>query len=305
MHSQPDSLSLANIDCSHNHGCHGHDHDHHDHHHGPKAAACPKRPGILLAAFGTAIIQARQAYDRFETRVRAQYPHIPVGWAFTAHKVRRKLAGQGLDHDSVAVALSRMHDRGVTHLAVQSLHTIPGVEYFWTMNLAKAYEHPRKGYHRVSLGAPMLSNDEDLLRAASCLPQFIPAQRSPDEAVVLVGHGTYHEGQQYYLDFQEHLRKQNPLLLIGLLMGEPGIDSVIARLQQSSISTVWLLPFMAVCGHHVHKDMYGGHPQSWSNRLRAAGFEVLEHTAGTIESPCFQSIWLDHLDTAMGFLQLN
>lgn len=288
----------------HPHGRHRHGADH-DHHHGPEAPPGPKRPGILLVAFGTTVVPARQAYDQFEAQVRDRYPDVPLAWGFTAHKVRRKLADQGLPHDCVAVALSRMHDRGVTHLAVQSLLTIPGVEYFWTQNLAKAYEHPRKGFIQVALGAPLLDDKEDLRRVTDCLPGFIPQQRRPDEAVILAGHGTYHEGRQRYLDLQTHFQDRDPLLHTALLMGEPGLGAIIAQLREQRVSTVWLLPFMAVCGHHVQKDMFGDRPSSWSNQLRAAGFEVREHAAGTIESPCFRSIWLDHLDTAMDGLGLT
>ncbi|SDB40521.1 sirohydrochlorin cobaltochelatase [Desulfonatronum thiosulfatophilum] len=321
MHFDPQAPAHGGHGCEHgcNHDCHGHGHTHnihhdhhdhddghgHDHHHGPEAPSGPKRPGILLATFGTTIIPARKAYDSFEARVRARYPDVPVAWAFTAHKVRRKLAARGLPHDCVAVALSRLHDSGVTHLAVQSLHTIPGVEYFWTHNLAKAYEHPRKGFHQVRVGVPMLNEDADLHRAAAALPEFIPAERKPDEAVILVGHGTYHSGQRRYLDFLAQIQEQHPLLFMGLLMGEPGIAATIARLREARVSTVWLLPFMTVSGYHVRKDMFGDHSGSWSNQLRAAGFDVREHLPGTIECPNFQAIWLDHLDVAVSDLDLD
>ncbi|TVQ95892.1 MAG: sirohydrochlorin cobaltochelatase [Desulfovibrionales bacterium] len=303
----------------HGHACHRHDQDHrcrhdhehehghehnHEHHHGPEAPSGPKRPGILLVAFGTTVVPARQAYDQFEAQVRARYPDVPLAWGFTAHKVRRKLANQGLPHDCVAVSLSRMHDQGVTHLAVQSLLTIPGVEYFWTQNLAKAYEHPRKGFIQVALGAPLLNDQNDLRHVADCLPEFIPKERRPDEAVILAGHGTYHDGQQRYLELQGQLRDRDPLLHTALLMGQPSLAAIVEKLREQQVSTVWVLPFMAVAGHHVQKDMFGPHPGSWSNRLRAAGFQVREHAAGTIESSCFRSIWMNHLDTAMSVLGL-
>ncbi len=287
-----------------------HDHDHHGHHadhchdHGPKAPRGPKRPGILLSAFGTSVIEARQAYDRFEARVRERYPDLPLAWGFTAHKVRRKLAAQGLPHDCVAVALSRMHDSGVTHLVVQSLHTIPGVEFDWTKNLAAAYEHPRKGFQQVVMGAPLLNDQEDFKRICACLPGYIPAQRQPDEAVILAGHGTYHAGQKHYLALQDMMTQRDPLLFMGLLMGRPDIEAMIAKLQQAGVRTVWLSPFMAVCGHHVCRDMFGEQSGSWRKQLLAAGFTVREQRVGTIEFPCFQEIWLDHLAAAMGELRL-
>jgi sirohydrochlorin cobaltochelatase len=123
--------------------------------------------------------------------------------------------------------------------------------------------------------------------------------------VILAGHGTYHDGQQSYLDLQAHFQDRDPLLHTALLMGEPSLGATIDQLREQRVSTVWLLPFMAVCGHHVCTDMFGNRPGSWSNRLRSAGFEVREHAAGTIESPCFRSIWLDHLDTAMNALGLT
>jgi sirohydrochlorin cobaltochelatase len=258
-----------------------------------------------LAAFGTAVPEARQAYADFEVEVRRCFPDIPVAWAYTAHKVRRKLASRGNEHDCVAKALSKMHDQGVTHLAVQSLHTVPGVEYFWTINLAKAYEHPRKGFQQVRLGVPLLHEDQDLERAQACLASYIPAERTPDEAVVLVGHGTYHHGQQRYLDFEKRIRETDQLLFIGLLMGEPDFASLAARLHQTSVSTVWLLPFMAVSGHHVRKDMFGEQDTSWKNQLRDAGFQVRQRIQGTIEYPCFRALWLEHLTKAMSGLHDN
>jgi len=314
MHT-PSGEHPSNGHTHHRHGDHdhalpsspdssGHDHEH-GHRHGPEAPPGPKRPGILLAAFGTAVAQACQAYEIFETEVHERFPDIPVAWAYTAHKVRRKLAKTGKERDCVATALSRIHDHGVTHLVVQSLHTVPGVEYFWTQNLAKAYEHPRKGFHQVSLGTPLLHDENDLERARTCLASFIPKERTADEAVILVGHGTYHRGQQRYLDFQTCIRKEDPLLFMGLLMGEPGLLSLIERLHRAKVSTVWLLPFMAVSGHHVRKDMFGDHSHSWQNQLAAAGFLVRKRVLGTIEFPCFRTIWLDHLAEAMDCLRIT
>ncbi len=100
-----------------------------------------------------------------------------------------------------------------------------------------------------------------------------------------MGHGTYHAGQQRYLDFEACIREQDPLLLMGLLMGEPGLSFLIQRLRQTGVVTVWLLPFMAVSGHHVRKDVFGDHAGSWQNMLQKAGFRVHSDFSGTLESP--------------------
>ena len=294
--------------CGHHHDdAHGHDHAHHhdhDHAHGHGHCGRPKaaRPGILLAAFGAAIAEARGGYDAFEALVRARFPGLPVRWAYTANKVRRKLAARGYEHDSVAVALRRLHDEGVTHLAVQSLHTVPGVEFHWTRDQAMAFRHPRKGFLEVSLGRPLLDSDDDLALAAECLAGYIPAGRASSEAVVLVGHGTYHAGHARYAAFEAVARQRDENLHLGTLMGQPGCDAILHRLTAMGAKRVWLVPFMSVPGHHVRVDICGDGPRSWKSRLESAGLTVLTRLSGTIEHPCFQARWLDHLETAMAAL---
>lgn len=89
------------------------------------------------------------------------------------------------------------------------------------------------------------------------------------------------------------------MMFMGLLMGEPGLPSLQRRLREAGASTVWLLPFMAVSGHHVHKDMFGDHPGSWINLLRQDGFRIRKRISGTIEFSCFREIWLEHLDQVL------
>lgn len=287
----------------HEHAPHGHDHDDHPdhahhghgHHHRPR----PEKKGILLAAFGVALPGADKGIKAMEADVRERHPGYEVGWAFTAHKVRRKALSRGESWDSVAVALSRLHDRGVTHLAVQSLHTVPGVEYHWTRDQAEVYHHPRKGFLEVRTGVPLLYDDGDLAQAVEAVRGLIPTERKPEDAVVLAGHGTYHEGHRRYLDFQEALRRHDPRMFVGTLMGRPGCDELLETLASDGVRKVWLLPFMSVAGHHIQVDVCGNRPTSWKQRMLAAGLEVEIRLTGTLEHPDFRRIWLDHLAIAV------
>ncbi len=293
LHGHRDHDHGGHCGCHHDHGHeHGHDHGHgHGHHRPPKY-----KPGILLAAFGVAMEEARRGYDLFEAEVRQGHPDIELAWAYTAHKVRRKLTRRGRECDSLAVALSRLHDKGVTHLAVQSLHTTPGVEFHWTRDQALAYRHPRKGFTDLRVGGPLLLSDNDLERSCQALEGYIPAERRPGQAVVLVGHGTYHPGQKRYLDFQERTQRDDPLIRVGTLMGRPSCADVMAGLQAEGVQEVWLLPFMSVPGHHVQVDIFGDSPSSWKNRLEQVGFTVHGRVVGTMEHAPFRSIWHDHLN---------
>jgi sirohydrochlorin cobaltochelatase len=89
-------------------------------HHGK---AKPEKKGILLVAFGSSIPEALVAFEHIEKKTREAFPDIPVRWAFTSHMIRKKMADEGKNLDSVAQALANMAEEGFTHVAVQSLHT--------------------------------------------------------------------------------------------------------------------------------------------------------------------------------------
>ncbi len=89
----------------------------------------PMKKGVLLTAFGSSIPEARVSFENIEKKVKAAFPGVPVRWAYTSSIICNKLARRGEQLDSIEMALARMMDEEFTHVAVQSLHTIPGEEF--------------------------------------------------------------------------------------------------------------------------------------------------------------------------------
>jgi len=298
------SLHADHTDCNcgdHTHGK-GEDHHHHTHHHTGHAETPSARKGktaILLAAFGCALECAQQHFVQFEQLVRSKYPDTDVRWAFTANRIRAKLRQRGYACHSVAEALADMIDSGVRHVAVQSLHTVPGVEYDWTVQQAMGMLHPRKGLTDICIGHPLLHNPQDISRAAQATLDYIPAGLGERDAVVLVGHGTYHIGQAFYLAFESALSRIIPDVIVGTLLGDPGLLSVKERLERMNAKRAILIPFMSVPGHHVKVDIFGNSSHSWLHSLRDNGLEVLPVETGSLTHNGFRSLWLEHLDDAM------
>lgn len=278
------------------HDHHEHDHDHeHGHHHNHHLIPRTEKKGILLVGFGTTHEDAFALYDKVGEMVAEQWPDMEIRWAFTSDKVRRKMETRGRRILSVAQALDAMRDESFTHVAVQSLHTIPGVEYNWTKNQAESFVHWRKGFLQVETGHPLLYDIQDLENAAKALASYIPSERKPDEAVVLVGHGTYHTGQVYYMSLMGQVLRNDPNVFMGTLLGEPGVEHVAAQLDERGIRKAYLLPFMCVPGHHVKKDMAGDGHHSWKTRLTDMGVECVPVIAGTAGHEGFVDIWMGHL----------
>ena len=121
----------------------GHGHHHHQH---------TEKQGILLVSFGSTLPEAQAAFAHMDQAVQSEFDGMPVKWAYTSRIVRHKLEKSGKDLNSPAEALAEMADAGFTHVAVQSLHTIPGVNTMNWSGLPKALSRPAPALKRWRLG---------------------------------------------------------------------------------------------------------------------------------------------------------
>lgn len=259
----------------------------------------PEKTGILLVAFGSSMPQAQASFENIDAKVRAAHPDVPVQWAFTSHIIRNKLAKEGKNLLSPAQALADMAAQGFTRVAVQSLHTIPGEEYTDLQRTVAAFRSFPDGIAHIELGAPLMLSTADLERTADVLLANVPKERGKDEAVILMGHGTPHPGNVYYIAMQELMRSRDPLVFVGTVEGTPTLDQVRAELKSRKIKKVWLMPFMSVAGDHARNDMAGSEPDSWINILKGDGLQCVPVLKGTAEFDDVVAIWLDHLNEAL------
>lgn len=269
---------------------------------GPALAGHTERPpkkGILLVAFGTTVSEARLALDHIASTATTRFPDLEIRWAYSSRIVREKLAEEGLNFDSPAMALARMMDDGFTHVAVQSLQTIPGQEFHALQQTAQAFSGLPKGMDTVTLGLPLLAEPQDVDACAQAILASLPPEREPNEAVIFMGHGTRHPANIYYAGLQYALSRLDPLVLIGTVEGTPSLEDVRQTLKERKVTKAYLLPFMAVSGDHAVNDMAGDEKDSWKSVLTADGVTCVPVLRGTAENPAFVTIWLDHLQAAL------
>jgi len=255
--------------------------------------------GILLVAFGSSVPQAQVSFDNMDARVKKEFPNTPVHWAFTSHIIRKKLAKQGRQLDSVAMALAKMMDQGFTHVAVQSLHTIRGEEFDDLVHTAHAFAGMPGGIERISMGAPLLSSPKDMEDVTAAIIENIPAQRKKTEAFVLMGHGTHHPSNAFYAALMFNLQRKDPLIFVGTVEGAPTLDDISAMLRENNIKHIYLTPFMSVAGDHARNDLAGDEKDSWKSILQGQGFTCTFVLKGTAEYDNMIDIWVNHLKTAM------
>ncbi len=262
-----------------------------------------EKTGILLVAFGSTMPEAQVSFEKIDERVRSEFPDVDVRWAYTSSIIREKMAGQGTDLDSPALALSKMMDEGFTHVAVQSLHTIPGEEYEGLVDTAESFEGMPKGIDKISIGTPLLYSDADMRAAVSALKSVFPSERKDGDSIILMGHGTHHAANIYYPASQYYFELVDPNVYVGTVEGSPSLDDIMKELKSRKKGRVFLMPFMSVAGDHARNDMAGNESDSWKSILSEAGYDCIPVLKGTAEVPAVLDIWVDHLKTAYSELK--
>lgn len=256
--------------------------------------------GILIAAYGSSNMQSSQAIRRFQGRLE-QYFGVPVRVAFTSETLRRRLAHAKTKSDSVLKALKKMEYERFTHIVVQSLHLIAGIEYHEVLadtELAKS-----SGALNISFGLPLLQETADADRVVPALAKLLPEEFRENDAAVWMGHGTNHEAQQLYCALAEKLHAYNGNLYSACMEGRYRLEDVVSDLKKKPfVRRIWLLPLLTVVGKHALCDMAGDGQESWKNRLRAQGFDCEPYLKGLAESKEIQDIWIERIVRAISAL---
>ena len=256
------------------------------------------RKAILLIAYGAENYRAKSGLALFESACRARFPDISPRWAYSSPLVRERIAKKRQKSDSISKALRKLYFEKNEAVAVQPLQLIPGREYEET--LAQISQAREETGMRVEIGAPLMRDEDDADSLASALMKDAPSERTPEEAIVYLGHGARHAKSFLYETLAEKIGEKDKNIYIGALNGKLGIEKIINDLASE---TVWLIPLFANIGRHALEDMAGDKPDSWLSRLVAAGFSCKPVLKGLAEAENARSIWLDRLSSAASKLR--
>lgn len=253
---------------------------------------------VLLAAHGSRRLSAQASFTSVLDRVREIFPQAEARLALTSSHVRRRLTEAGEEADSVLSALVRLREEGFDHVAVQSLHVLPGKEFLAIERAARQAARQGESTPRLVVGEPLLAGPADAPAVARAALGLIPAERRPDEAVVFMGHGSSLPRHSLHAALQEALARLDPDAFVGVLEQEQGplsLAAVMARLAKRGRRRVWLAPLLAMVGRHAMHDLAGEAPTSWKSRLEAAGIACRPVLTGALDSPDFLELWLERL----------
>ena len=271
------------------------------------------KKAILLVTFGTNVEEAAASFQNLEDKIRETFPGVEIRWSFTAKTIRTALAKKGKLVDSPITALAKLQDEGYTRVAVQSVHILPGQEFYDLVNVVdnmsrfhgSAGKHFQSkigkfGFEKLTLGTPLLYNMEDYQAVAAAIKPHVPAD--PQQALVLVGHGSGHHTFCVYGCLNDLLRQTYDNVLLGTVEGYPSLAEVQADLSRRPFTGVTLLPFMNIAGDHALNDLAGDEADSWKSEL-SASYQVETNLTGLLDNEKVLEIYIKHLMQA--FLKLD
>jgi sirohydrochlorin cobaltochelatase len=249
---------------------------------------------VLVVSFGSSHHQTRQdTIEAIEQDIAAAHPGRIVRRAFTSGMIIRKLREEGIAVHGVAPALESLMAEGVNDLILQPTHVTAGFEYEKMRSQAQSYQGR---FARVSLGAPLLSGEEDYVQVAAALAAAAKSYDRPDTAVVWLGHGSAHPANSVYPRLERHCRQAGGRRhFIGTVEAKPDLEAVAAAVKAcGGIKKVVLLPLMIVAGEHAVQDMAGDQADSWKTAFERAGYEVECVLQGLGQYPAIRRIFVRH-----------
>lgn len=255
------------------------------------------KKAVVVVSFGTSYKETREkTIEACEKKISQCLSEYDFYRAFTSNMIIRKLKSRdGIEIENPIQILDRLHKEGYKEVIVQTLHIICGEEF---NKLKIQIESYKDKFDKIILGRPLLTYVEDYKEAVDAIKTQIP-KMDEGEAVVFMGHGTFHESYASYPTLEYMLRDAKINAYVGTVEGYPELEQVINRLKENSVKTVNLMPLMLVAGDHAVNDMASDEEDSWKTILKEHGFNVNVYLKGLGENPYIQNKFMNHAHDCM------
>lgn len=250
------------------------------------------KKAILVVSFGTSYEETRKkTIEACENKIRQELEEYDFYRAYTSNMIINKIRKRdGICIDNPIQALEKLQNEGYEEVIVQTLHIICGEEF---NKLREQIEEYKPKFKNLILGRPLLTYIEDYKETVSAIESQIPKMKK-EEAVVFMGHGTFHESHSAYPAIEYMIRDHGINAYVGTVEGYPELDHVIKKLKEENIKKVHLMPLMLVAGDHAINDMASDEEDSWKTILEGQGFETIIHLKGLGENTLIQEKFVRH-----------
>jgi sirohydrochlorin cobaltochelatase len=246
---------------------------------------------IIMSAFGTTS-KAIATYSQLDKSIRNHFPQTEIIWAYSSKMIARELREQKTSTVMTPEeVLSQLTTRGIEKAIVQSLHLFPGTEFHSLFQIA------RKSQLNCAIGMPLLTSPEDYDQIGEILRPII--SKRPENAILVLGHGTDHPVWTAYYSLEKILRKKfGERIYVGVVEKYPDTAHLVNEIADDGFSQVCIIPLFLVAGMHYRRDIISENPASWQSHFQSRNIEVeaIDHGLGLYEG--IDKIIIDHINKA-------
>ena len=253
--------------------------------------------GLLVISFGTSFRDTcEKTIVAIEKDLRDAFPDRLFYRAWTSSFIRKKLK----ERDKLVIlspeeALEQMAEDGIKDVLIQPTHMLAGGEFD---KVVAALEPVIHKFEKAVIGRPLMENEDDIREFAGKLAE-IAGNLEDDQMAVFMGHGSSETKIPVYEKINEFCAEAGHAnIYVGTVEFEPGIEPVLAKVQEKKPAKVFLQPLLIVAGDHANNDMAGDEDDSWKNQIGKLGPEVECIVKGLGEFEAIRKMYVDHAKKA-------
>lgn len=242
---------------------------------------------IVLVTFGSADDFIRKnIFDSLTAEISQAFPNFEVRPAFTSNFMIKKLSRRGIFMPTPAEEISKLRAEGFRRIILLPTHLTPGEEFDNKIKPCAAAD--------VEIIPPLFSENcstpFDKKIFATLLDCF---QKSADEDLVLIGHGSPHRHNPVYENLQLLAGEK---IHIGVIEATdtPNFSDVAERLKNSRAEKILIAPLLFNGGVHVEEDI-AGEENSWQSRLAALNYKIRVIRDGLGSFKKFRELYIEKL----------
>lgn len=267
--------------------------------HSNLCAECKK--AILVVSYGTSRIDTiENTIGAIESAIAKANADHEVRRAFTSRSVIDTIREKYAEIiDNAEQALDKLIDDGIKAVAIQPTHILCSYDCDSLVSIAEKYKDK---FEAVSMGAPLLTSDNDYTMLVNALADEAAEYSCDDTALIFVGHGTEHIANHTYSKLQDTFASSGRVnCFVATLNAGPSLNDVAASVKADGYQKVVLRPLMIAAGVHTLRDI-AGDDGSWKSAFEAEGFEVRCIMKGMGELQAVQDIYAAHASAAVSKL---
>ena len=245
---------------------------------------------IILASFGVIDEKIREkTTDALFNEIVKEFPQNEVVQAYTSKFIIKKLGGKFL---SVEDQINKLVGK---KLIIMPTHLINGEEFKKKIKIFESEE--------IRVINPIFAEEDEIFNYERLLKIILKKYPIVDENLILVGHGSKSEHNEFYEKFQEFVDENYKNIHVGVLEENdvPSYENVLERLKKLEKRKIFLAPLLFNGGSHVELDI----KEKWRKKLENENYEVGVYVDGLGTFEEFRRIYIEKIGRILYDLPKN